>query len=104
MVGPLLNRRAALVRMGAVTHRVAEAPERIDPCGVDLLEHCLECVGVSVDVGDDCDAHGATRDLSRRCAGGLGCGRVAGLEDEHAGGAPSPPASGQGTESGPWPT
>src|SRR5207253_9183096 len=65
-LGARLYRLATVVRPRSVADGVAEAPECIDLRAVDLSEHGLERVIVSVDIGDDCDARRQTRDLSRR--------------------------------------
>ena len=64
-VGDLTNERAAFVRPRPVADGVAEAPHGIRRLGVDRSEHCLQRMGVTVDVGDDCDAHSRTPVRSR---------------------------------------
>src|SRR5205823_12246966 len=69
----------AFVRTRTVADEVAQAPERVGPLAGDLVERGLEGVQVTVDVGNDRDAHrleavlawernptGARRDLDRR--------------------------------------
>ena len=65
-VGPLGDRRAALVRSCSVADEVAEAPELVRRLLVDRREDRLQRVQVRVDVGDDCDAHRQRRTLTRR--------------------------------------
>ena len=49
-IGSALHRVAALVGQGAVPNRVPEAPDGVHVLGIDLREHRLEGVIVSVDV------------------------------------------------------
>src|SRR2546429_5862273 len=57
-VRPLPGPLAARVRLGAVAHDVAQAPDSIHARVVDLGQHGLQGRTVAVDVGDDGDAHG----------------------------------------------
>ena len=54
-----LHRRAARIRPRPVADEVAEAPERVRLLALDRLQHRLERLPVSVDVGDDGDPHSA---------------------------------------------
>ena len=47
----------AVVRLGAVAHQIAEAPDLLDRLVLDVAEHRLEGGQVAVDVGQDGDAH-----------------------------------------------
>ena len=71
-VGPLGDDLAAAVRRRPVADDVAEAPDRFRLPGVDLLEHREQCLLVSVNVGDDCNARhravGNGSDFVRRVA------------------------------------
>ena len=50
VVRPCFDGFAALVGTRAVPDGVAETPHGIDPLGVDLHQHCLERLSVSVNV------------------------------------------------------
>ena len=53
----LTHERGALVRPRPVADDVAEAPELVEPAGVDLRQHGLERVQVRVDVRENRDSH-----------------------------------------------
>ena len=79
-----LDRRAARIRPRPVTDEVAQAPELVRLLQLQVLEHGLERVPVTVDVRDDGDALRQGDNLSgpRR---GLARGCVAPEPDERAG-------------------
>ena len=59
------DERAAAVGPGSVTDQVAEAPEGVGPVTLDRGEDGLERVEITVDVGDDGDAHRGAATLPR---------------------------------------
>jgi hypothetical protein len=84
VLGAVSHQVATLVRAGPVTDCVAEAPESVDARGVDLIQHRVERVIVSVDVRYDRDPHQQSRDLSRRGTR-VGTRRLRAVADEGAG-------------------
>ena len=50
---PFTEQRGAFVRPRPVADDIAEAPELVEPAGVDLCEHGLERGQVRMDVGEN---------------------------------------------------
>jgi len=55
-----LHHRSAFVRLRAIAHDVAQAPNLVDADGFDVGQNCLESRQIRVNVADQSETHRCT--------------------------------------------
>jgi STE24 endopeptidase len=65
-IGAFCHERAAAIRAGPVAHQIAEAPDGVGRVVGDRIQDSIQCMEISVNVGNDGDTHRSRATLAKR--------------------------------------